>query len=89
MKERLSKDKNDGKKPEKTLHRGITQILTKGTIVSFIDENQYLPNYLISVSKHQNMIAYSLLEIGVNIIMIGISESIDEFKTMLFQTRPV
>lgn len=77
MKERLSKDKNDGKKPEKTLQRGITQILTKGTIVSFIDENQYLPNYLISVSKHQNMIAYSLLEIGVNIIMIGISESID------------
>jgi len=73
MKERLNKDRSEGKKPEKTLIRGVTQIMTKGTIVSFIDENQYLPNYLISVSKHQSMIAYSLLEVGVNMIMVGVS----------------
>jgi DNA mismatch repair ATPase MutS len=67
----------------------VTQVLTKGTIVSFEDDNQYLPNYLIAVSKHNDLIGYSLLEVGVNMIMVGYSSNIEEFKTMLFQTRPV
>lgn len=85
----MAKERSHGKKVEKTLQRGVTQLLTKGTIVSFVDENQYLPNYLIAVSKHDNLIAYSLLEMGTNLIMVGLSENIEEFKTVLFQTRPV
>ena len=61
MKERMSKEKGEGRKSEKTLQRGITQVLTKGTIVSFVDENQYLPNYLIAVFKHGSLVGYSLL----------------------------
>jgi DNA mismatch repair ATPase MutS len=67
----------------------VTQVHTKGTIVSFVDENQYLPNYLIAVSKHNNLIGYSLLEMSTNLIMVGYSDSLDSFKTVLFQTRPV
>ncbi len=89
MKERLNREKGEGKKAERTLQRGITQVLTKGTMVSFEDDNQYLPNYLIAVSKQNHLIAYSLLEMGTNLIMIGLSESLEDFKTMLFQTRPV
>ena len=63
--------------------------MTKGTIVNFVDENQYLPNYLIAVSKHGNLIGYSLLEVGNNLIMVGVAESMEDFKTILFQTRPV
>jgi hypothetical protein len=36
-----------------------------------LDDNQYLPNYLITVTKHDNMIGYSLLEMGTNLIMVG------------------
>lgn len=71
------------------MQRGVTQVLTKGTMVSFADENQYLPNYLVAVSKRNNLIAYSLLEMGTNLIMVGLCQNIEEFKTMLFQTRPV
>ena len=35
MKERMSKQRSQGKKTEKTLQRGVTQVLTKGTMVSF------------------------------------------------------
>lgn len=45
-------------------------------MVSFIDENQYLPNYLIAVSKHNDLIAYSLLEMGTNLIMVGLSSTL-------------
>lgn len=61
MKERMAKEKAEGTKSEKTLLRGVTQVLTKGTIVSFMDENQYLPNYLIAVFKHGDSVGYSLL----------------------------
>lgn len=61
MKERMAKEKAEGTKSEKTLQRGVTQVLTKGTIVSFMDENQYLPNYLIAVFKHGDLRGYSLL----------------------------
>lgn len=67
----------------------MTQVLTKGTIVSFENEDQYLPNYLIAVSKHNDLIGYSLLEVGVNLIMVGYSKNLEDFKTVLFQTRPV
>lgn len=67
----------------------MTQVLTKGTIVSFENEDQYLPNYLIAVSKHNDLIGYSLLEVGVNMIMVGYSKNMEDFKTVLFQTRPV
>jgi len=73
MKERLQKERNEGKKAERTLQRGVTQVLTKGTMVSFEDEKQYLPNYLITVSKHNNLIAYCLLEMGTNLVMIGLA----------------
>ena len=35
MKERMVQERSEGKKTEKTLKRGVTQELTKGTIVSF------------------------------------------------------
>jgi hypothetical protein len=57
----MHKEKGEGRKSEKTLQRGITQVLTKGTIVSFVDENQYLPNYLIAVYKRGTLVGYSLL----------------------------
>ncbi len=85
----MGKERSVGKKGEKTLQRGVTKLLTKGTMVSFIDENQYLPNYLIEVSKHNDLIAYYLLEMGTNLIMVGLSQNIEDFKTVLFQTRPV
>lgn len=72
----MAKERSQGKKVEKTLKRGVTQLISKGTNVSFIDEDQYLPNYLIAVSKHSNLIAYSLLEMGTNLIMVGLSENI-------------
>ena len=73
MKERIGRDRVSGKKAERTLLRGVTKIVTKGTVVNFIDENQYLPNYLIAVSKHGDSIGYSLLEVGNNLIMVGIA----------------
>lgn len=76
MKERMAKERGEGRKSEKTLQRGVTQVLTKGTIVSFEDEKQYLPNYLIAVSKHNDLIGYSLLEVGVNLIMVGCSATL-------------
>ena len=39
MKERIGRDRVSGKKAERTLMRGVTKIVTKGTIVNFIDEN--------------------------------------------------
>ena len=39
MKERMGRDRVSGKKAERTLMRGVTKIVTKGTIVNFIDEN--------------------------------------------------
>lgn len=90
MKERLVKEKNQGRKSQRTLNRSVTEVVSKGTIVSsYLDEAQYLPNYLIAVNKHADMIGYSLLEMGTNLIMVGFCNNIDEFKTMLFQTRPV
>lgn len=44
---------------------------------------------MIAVSKHNDLIGYSLLEVGVNLIMVGYSKNIEDFKTVLFQTRPV
>jgi DNA mismatch repair ATPase MutS len=89
MKDRLGREKSLGKRGERTLIRGITQVVSKGTIVSFMDDKQYLPNYLIAVSKHNELIGYSLLEMGTNLIMVGLSNNLEDFKTMLFQTRPV
>ena len=90
MKERIGLDKSLGRRSERTLNRSVTEIISKGTIVSSMqDENQYLPNYLIAVSKHADMIGYALLEMGTNLIMVGFSTTVEDFKTMLFQTRPV
>lgn len=37
MKERVNKERSVGRKSEKALLRGVTKLLTKGTMVSFQD----------------------------------------------------
>ena len=64
-------------------------MLTRGTMVSLSDSTHYLPNYLIAVYKREHKIAYALLEMGANLIMVGVSPELSHFKTVLFQTRPV
>ncbi len=87
MKQRIDEAKKQNKKVQKTLAREVTQIITKGTFIPDEDE-VYLPNYLMTVYKYESMIAYTLLEIGTNSILMGIVEGFEEFKTVLYQTRP-
>jgi hypothetical protein len=42
----------------------------------------------MTVYKYESLIAYTLLEIGTNSILMGIVEGFEEFKTVLYQTRP-
>lgn len=91
MNERIKQEKKMGRKSEKGVNRQITQILTKGTTVREDKDNEevYLPNYLISIRIYGEMFAFSLLEMGTNEIMMGISDNLEDFKTVLYQTRPV
>lgn len=74
MKER---NKKEGRGSERTLAREITQVLTKGTFVYEGDEEQYLPNFLITVVRQQNTIGYALLEMGTNALLLGVSQSFE------------
>ena len=44
---------------------------------------------MISIRIYGEMFAFSLLEMGTNEIMMGISDNLEDFKTVLYQTRPV
>lgn len=49
----------------------------------------YASNFLISIYVDQPQYAFALLDTANNKILIGVSTSHDEFKTMLYRTRPV
>ncbi len=70
-KQRIEEARKHNKKVDKTLKREITQIITKGTYVPEEDE-VYLPNYLMTVYKYESLIAYTLLEMCTNSILMGI-----------------
>jgi|JI61114C2RNA_FD_contig_21_2123975_length_316_multi_7_in_0_out_0_1 DNA mismatch repair ATPase MutS len=48
-----------------------------------------MPNYLISLQCNHPLYAFALLDTANNKIVIGLSKSLDEFKTVLYRTRPV
>lgn len=98
MQERVKAEKNKGRIVEKCMAREITQVLTKGTYTkpTSLEEEEgdatsksYTPNYLVSVQCNQPLYAFALLDSANNRIMVGVSKSLDEFKTMLYRTRPV
>lgn len=42
----------------------------------------------MTLYRYENYIAYSLLEMGTNSVLMGIVDGFEEFKTILYQTRP-
>ena len=42
----------------------------------------------MTIYQYEQYIAYTLLEIGTNSILMGIVEGFEEFKTVLYQKRP-
>jgi DNA mismatch repair ATPase MutS len=85
---------------DKTISREIAQVLTKGTYnkpptitqdveVTNKTQDGYTQNYLISVQCNYPTYAFSLLDTANNRLLIGVSKNLEEFKTMLYRTRPV
>jgi hypothetical protein len=62
MQNRVKANKAIGQNADKTLHREVTQILTKGTLCN-VEQNEsaYLPNFLISLRAFGESYAFSLL----------------------------
>ena len=48
-----------------------------------------MPNYLIALQCNHPLYAFTLLDTANNRIIIGLSKSLEDFKTMLYRTRPV
>jgi DNA mismatch repair ATPase MutS len=102
MQERVKGEKKNSVKADRVISREITQVLTKGTYnrppVAAVAEDGgppnksqggYTPIYLISVQSCHPAYAFSLLDTANNRILIGVSKNLEEFKTMLYRTRPV
>lgn len=89
MLERLKEEKaKSGRKSEKIVLREITAVHTKGTSAVGQAEDNYMPNYLISFFKHSNIHAFSLFDHMTNSIHVGVCKSLEEFKSVIYSTRP-
>jgi len=92
MEERLKSNKKSGKNEEKTIQRGMVEIMTKGTYVSGNEANGLESKFLLAVRLGFGYeISFCALESISNYITMGWivdDENYTHFKTLVCQIKP-